>query len=222
MQNTKLSFLIGCLLLIWAINANGQAFEHPKLNRALKDSLKTEIEAIVVLDQKYRWMIQLGEMDETKLDALKQLPAQGKYKRMQYVMADKIGISHAQRDSLGYLQSLIDTVNFHKISGIIRKFGYPKKYVETYKVSTVLLHNSGLIDKHFLDILLQEVQSGNMSASEYAMVYDDVQVINKLPQLYDVSDLSLITKKLTGGGRQMDLAATNKARKAIGLKKLKE
>ena len=129
-------------------------------------------------------------------------------------MKNNVGIAQYQKDSLWKFQHEIDSLNFMKLSGIIDKYGYPVKYIASYKVSTILLHNSALIVKNnFLQVLRQEVTDGDMQAEEYAMIYDRVQMEQKLPQLYYAYD----TDK-----KPVNQEETNEARAEIGLKKIKE
>ena len=223
MQNTKLIFILCLLFSVQAAIAGAQTTPHPKLTKALKDSLKTEIDAMMVADQKYRWMLQLGEMDDTKLQALKKMSDEDMGKRMRDVMHNKVGISAVQKDSLGQLQSIIDTVNFIKMTAIIYKFGYPKKYVSSYTPTTILGHAAnGLVTADLFKVLREEVRNKNMPPYEYAELYDMVQLHNKQPELYYVIEHGNPKSNSSEIWKPKDLEATNKARREIGLKEIKE
>lgn len=198
-----------------------QNASHIQLTKRQCDSLKKEIDIMVANDQKYRWMLTYGETDPQKLKEIRAMDEQSKAVRMQQARANKVGISQAKKDSLSRLQSEIDSVNFSKMSGIIYKYGVPE-CLEAYKVSLFFIHCSDLISDDFLSLLKQEVKDKHYPGLEYATIYDDVQTYRKLPELYYVSEYYNTTTKTSASKVPLDLAATNKARKEIGLKRLKK
>ena len=217
-KNIKIALVA---LLFSSINATAQKMPHERLTPTIKDSLKQEIQTMLVADQKYRWMIQLGEMEETKLEQLKKLDSRSKMVRMQDVAHNRIGLTSHQKDSLGLLQSVIDSDNFKKISAIIYKFGYPKKYVASYDVPTILQHNSFLISDGLFKLLLQEVKNKQMPAIEYALLYDKAQLDKKRPELYYVMEYYDADTNTSKPHKPENIDSVNKAREEIGLKKIK-
>jgi len=109
-----------------------------------------------------------------------------------------------------------------KLSGVIKNYGFPKKYCETYKITAILQHNSYRSDEGFLGLLKGEVKNGNMPGMEYAALYDRIQNYHKQPELYYVNKRYDYERKTPATGTPIDLEATNKARKEIGLKRWKE
>ena len=178
---------------------------------------------MLILDQKYRWMIMLGELDENKLKELKTLNDNDKSTRFRNVLDNKTGISQFQKDSLGLLQSEIDNTNFTNLSNIIHKYGYPKKYIKSYKISTIFLHSDPhLMSDSFLNVLFDEVKNKNMPALDYAIIYDKVQLENKYPERYYVLEHFNPLTHTSECNKPGDIAVTNKARKEIGLKKIRK
>ena len=217
----KKSLAVSCIMLCLCIRVFSQETP-PKLSKHEKDSLHNEIETMLANDQKYRWMIMYGELDGQKLEAFKKMDEAAKWQRMTDVQKDKIGISKTQKDSLWQLQSQIDSVNFLKLSGIITKYGFPHKYVEEYKATSILLHaDPQLMTDNFFRMLIAEVKFGNLSPIGYAGVYDRVQLDRKLPELYYVSNYYDSTTGTSKPKPPLDLDKTNKAREEIGLGKYK-
>ncbi len=211
------------IFLFFSTLSNAQEKIHFKITKDIKDSLRKEIEIMCVNDQKFRWQIMLGEIDSAKLANLRNLDELAQRQRMVDVMKDRVGITKLQKDSLWVLQTFIDSTNFMRLSGIISNYGFPKKYIEIWKVSTILFHNSPtLMNEDFFKILKEEVSVGNLLGMEYAIMYDRVQNENHKPELYYVNKHYNSTTKTTIIRKPIDLIATNKARKEIGLKKLKE
>lgn len=209
------------ILLFATITVSAQHTGHLRLTKALKDSLRNEIETMLANDQRYRRMIMYGETDETKLAAIIKQEANEQFKRMKDVSDNKAGISVHVKDSLWQLQSAIDSANFIKMSGIIYKYGFPKKYVAAYKVSAILLHSSPhFMTMDFFNILKEEVINGNMPGIEYATIYDKTRLNNKLPELYYVIEHFDPKTNTSVIGKPRDIEATNRAREEIGLKKI--
>ena len=142
---------------------------------------------------------------------------------MKDVMDGKVGISEHIKDSLWHIQAAIDSSNFIKMQGLIYTYGYPKKYIEAYKVSTIFLHASPRwMTMDFFKTLKEEVMNGNMPGLEYAEIYDRQQIDKKLPELYYVGKHFDSKTNTFAIAKPFDIEATNKAREEIGLKKLKD
>jgi hypothetical protein len=213
--------LLSAFLLLLSLAAYAQQPARLPLTKAIKDSLKKEILDRGVEDQKYRWHLMFGELDPQKLAELRSQPADSQNRRMSNVMKGRVGISQAQKDSLWVYQGAIDSANFIRLSGIIKMYGFPKKYIDEWKVTTVLLHNTTLMSDDFFELLKEEVLAGNLSAKEYAGMHDRVRSDRHLPQLYCVSEQWDSVTKTVKIATPVDIEATNKARKEIGLKKWK-
>ena len=78
------------------------------------------------------------------------------------------------------------------------------------------------MNEGFFKMLKEEVEYGNLSGMEYAIMYDRTQNARHLPELYYVNKHYDSTTKTTIIRKPIDLIATNIARKEIGLKVLKE
>ena len=222
LRGFKMLWRISPILLFTTINTFAQNAKHVLLTKALKDSLKNEVEIMLANDQKYSWMIMFGETDDNKLAELRKTNEADQFKRMKDVRDNKVGISQSAKDSLWQLQGALDSANFIEMAGIMYKYGYPKKYIEAFKVSVIFLHASlHLMTPDFFKKLKEEVLDGNMPAMEYATIYDKQQVNNKLPELYYVLEHFDTKTNTSAIGKPKDLEATNKAREEIGLKKLK-
>ncbi len=169
-------------------------------------------------DQKYRWMVMLGEMDSAKLAALRKMPEKDQWQRMKDVQMNRVGISRIQRDSLDDLQQYIDTTNMRKIIAIINNYGFPT-YIEPWEVTTFFLHLPALPDDGHINMLKDLTKKGKISADEFAAIYDRRQMCKHLPELYYVAPrLDTVTGK-SAYPIPLNLDETNKARAEIGMKK---
>lgn len=174
-----------------------------------KDSLKQEVDAMLTDDQKFRWMIMFGTLDDKEISVYKALDNSAKMKRITDARQNIVGISQTQKDSIGKLQAAIDSINFIKVYGIIKEFGFPYKYIPSYRITTILLHASPRwTTPDFFSLLLDEVKAERLEAIEYARVYDRMQLEKKLDQLYFEYN----------PGTPKNIDETNRARKEIGLK----
>jgi hypothetical protein len=214
--------VLSAILFSVAMPSLAQEVKHTRLSKAQKKSLSTELVTMCANDQKYRWMLTFGELDEQKVLAFRKMDEKEQFARMKAVQQNKAGISQLQKDSLWQLQAQIDSLNFISVSEIISNYGYPKKWQDADNVSTILLHSPlRLIDDKFMKMLLQEVKNGKMPGIDYASIYDKIQIERKLPELYYVSEHFDSATKTFAIGKPADLAATNSARAEIGLEKIK-
>lgn len=217
--NRKNMKLIGIFFisLCLSVHCHAQA-PVKKLSRHQKDSLKKELETILINDQKYRWMLMYGEIDERKIAEYQQMGEAAKFKRMMQVQKNQIGISQLQKDSLWSLQNPIDSVNFVTVLAIIKQFGFPHRYIEPYKVSTIIMHASpALKNDDFFKCLMAEVSKGNLPGIEYARIYDNYLYGQRRDPLYYVDGVDDDGNPIIPKNK----VETNKARVAIGLKPLK-
>lgn len=206
-----------CFLTLVITVSFAREVKHPKLTSHQKDSLKKEIKAMMAEDQKYRWMVMLGEMDSAKLAGFRMMPEKDKWQRMKDVRMNKTGISKNQKDSLDNLQQHIDTANIRKIIAIIDSYGFPS-YIEPWEVTTFFLHLPELLDDSHINMLKDLIKKGKVSAEEFAMIYDRRRTGKNLPELYYVQPhLDTITGKYIYL-KPLNLAETNKARAEIGMK----
>ena len=220
-MNHRQLILLSQLLLFSALTSTAQVTVLQPLSKRQCDSLKKEIDIMVANDQKYRWMLMYGETDEQKLKEIRVLDRQAKSVRMLEAHANKVGISQTLKDSLWILQVRIDSVNFMKVSGILYKYGVPKG-VAPGNISLIIDHTPSLITDDLLAVLKQEVEDKHFPGLEYAIVYDGLQVYRKLPELYHVTNYYNAITKTAAISTPENIEATNKARKEIGLKRLKK
>lgn len=188
------------------------------MSKALKDSLRRELEMISKADQQYRWMIMLGEVDSAKLEVLRNLNVKDQHQRMMDVMKNKVGLSQHLKDSLNDLQAPIDSINFYKIAGIIQTHGIPLKKWEVYKVTTVFWHSPiGLMTSSFFEMIKKEVINGKLPPLEYAFLYDRTQLAKKLPMRYYALDKHEASVRGNKPDLPIDIEAINVARREIGM-----
>lgn len=217
-RSFRILFVQLCFLTLAITISFAREVKRPKLTRNQKDSLKKEIKTMMAEDQKYRWMVMLGEMDSAKLASLRKMPEKDKWQRMKDVRMNRAGISRIQKDSLDDLQQQIDTANMHKIIAIINGFGFPT-YIEPWEVTTFFLHLPALLDDGHIKMLKDLTKKGKISADEFAAIYDRRQMDKNLPELYCVAPhLDTVTGK-SAYPIPLNLDETNKARAEIGMKK---
>ncbi len=210
------------MLLSSGLALGGDKGAHKHLTQQLKDSLKTEIERMLSEDQKYRWMLEYAEVDDKKIDSIKKLDDSCRLRVIYDVQKHHKFLPLRIVDSIEKLQEKIDSINLKKLSGIIKTYGFPHKYVPIYYGIIILNHvDVGLVTDEFIELLRQEVRCGNLTPIEFANFYDRLQLGKKLPELYYVLEhYNPITQK-TELHTPKDIDATNKARADIGLKKIK-
>ncbi len=220
-MNTGKQFFLLLTLLSTSLISTAQNTVLQPLSKAQQDSLKKEIDIMVANDQMYRWMLMYGETDEQKLKQLRLMSEQDQSVRMQQARANKVGITQAVKDSLWKLQVHIDSANFSRLSAILYKYGVPHSIMPG-DVSLIFDHTPELMTDGLLALLKQEVQDKHFPGLEYAIIYDGLQNYRKLPELYHVFKYYDTTTKTADIKQPEDLEATNKARKEIGLKRLKK
>ncbi len=220
MNTGKQLFLLLTLLSTSLISTAQNTVLQP-LSKAQQDSLKKEVEIMVANDQKYRWMLMYGETDEQKLKELRGMNEHDRSIRMQQARANKAGITQAVKDSLWKLQVHIDSANFNRLSAILYKYGVPHSIMPG-DVSLIFDHSPDMMIDDLLALLKQEVEDKHFPGIEYAIIYDGLQNYRKLPELYHVTKYYNTTTKTATIKQPGDLEATNKARKEIGLKRLKK
>jgi len=215
-SNCSFSMIRCSVLVVAAMLCNAATAQNAvrlKPSKSQEDSLRNEIKTMLTDDQKYRWMLMFGELDAQKLAELRKLPDAEQFKRMRDVQRNKVGLTQAQKDSVGALQDALDLASFTKLTGIIRSFGFPNGYVEAYEASTILLHTPpARLTSEYFAMLMDEVKAGNLPAKEYAIVYDRSLVEQNHPPLYGEY----------GTDKPVNIEETNKARAEIGLKKYKD
>jgi hypothetical protein len=167
-------------------------------------------------DQKYRWQIMFGELDEKKIDSLKKLKLDAKLEHIHRALSYQIGFSKQVRDSLFDLQNIIDYQNKEQFIAIIKQFGYPsKKRVKSQSSSYLILHFTQPEDfDYFFPIFTSELLKGNMPPKEFASWYDRCQLFMHKKKLYGEYDNRYPCVE--------DLNKTNQARKNIGLKPIRK
>lgn len=214
-------FGVKCLCFLLLFNLSLCANSQTELTIHIKDSLKYTINKLYQDDQKYRWVVMLGEENIHKLDSLKKLPSQELKKRIIAAMENKIGLSQEKKDSIWRKQLIIDTINTISLKSIINKYGYPDFYNEPFEISTILLHSpDSFLDSIFLEKLKMEVIKKKMGAYDYALVYDKACSKKEGAERYYVIEHYDSITNQNHIHIPTDIERTNKARKEIGLKKL--
>jgi hypothetical protein len=193
----------------------------------LVDSLSKMVEN----DQKYRRMISLGITDSVILRKDNEMRKKSVKEYMAYRKTIKSTITEAQKDSLWKLQYQLDFKNHNALVQIIKEYGYPSK--EQLKTNTdigyqILLHPPKEIEpKEYLNkmelILKPEIHSKRLEPFLYANFVDNIlEKTLKQPQLYGTNTSFNVQTMSEGLPRIKNIEETNKARKQIGLPKLKK
>ncbi len=214
-------FGIKCLCFAILFNLSLYANSQTRLTKYIKDSLALVINKLYLDDQKYRWIVMLGEENPYKLDSLKDLNQQDLNKRIIAAMENKAGLLQEKKDSIWRKQLIIDTTNTILLKNIINKYGYPDFYKEPIEISTILLHSPYLfLDSAFFEKLKRGGVSKKIGAYDYALIYDKICLKKGNPERYFVIEHYDSITNQTHIQKPIDLELTNKARKEIGLKKL--
>lgn len=182
-----------------------------RLSRTTKDSLRIVLDEMGVQDQKYRWKIMYHTKSISKIDSINKLPIDEIKKILQ---SNK---ENAPRwvDSLSTLQWEIDIQNKKQLLEIINLYGFPsRKRVKSWTTDWLLLHFTSSKELEELNpIFLKELEKGNLPPKIYASWYDRI--------LFDKGNSQLYGEYIRKYPCVENLVETNKARKKIGLKKLK-
>ncbi len=186
-----------------------------KLDKQTRKYLKSKLDTISQIDQKYRWELAFGELDSKKIDSLKKLPHKLMMERMSQAGIGKVGFNKEIKDSIWKLQKNLDSLNSITFIELINKYGYPSyKRTKSYTSFTLALHLMGKNNfEKLLPIFSSELEKGNMPPSEYANWYDRNQIIAKKKQLYGEYDKKFPCVE--------NIEKTNLARKKIGLRLIK-
>lgn len=122
----------------------------------------------------------------------------------------------ANRDSLWQLQNRIDSTNLIRIEYIIKKYGYPGKYLVGEPENTAvffILQHSNLIDK-YLPIIRDAAIKDELPYRLYAMMLDRYLVNQGKKQIYG-TQATMINGKFVLSPIE-DISNINKKRKKAG------
>ncbi len=169
---------------------------------------------MIETDQKYHWMLGLGELNEQKIAELRSKPINVQMEIIRAVMKNERGISQAKKDSLMELQYGIDTSNFIRAYNIIKQHGYPGNEPDIGNISTILLHaDPGRLPDDFYELLLGEVSQKRLKAKQYATIYDRIQIAKSQPELYYIIEVHNAETGKTEPKNPFNLHQTDSARK---------
>lgn len=203
MKNILLLFF-----LFWFSSAIGQ-----ELTTAQKDSIKTVLDKMVEIEQKYRLL--LPDFNKAQRDSIKKIPTTIEGDRqVKVIKGEEWGYNKKLNDSLWPLIHEIDSLNKQTFLLLIKKYGYPSyKRVGTTACGILTIHMMGEKDfDELLPVFQQELKKGNMTANDYANWYDRHQLFMGKKKLYGVYDPDYPCVE--------NVKKTNKERKKIGLHKL--
>jgi hypothetical protein len=174
------------------------------------------MDSLVIIDQKFRGMIQYGTFDQKKIDSLQKLKGPEWASYVKKVNEGEIGFGNQIRDSLTHLQNKLDSIVRKSFIETIKIYGYPSfKRTKSYDTFVITLHLMGDNDMElFKPLFLAEVKRGNMPAEEYAAWFDRNNLIHGKMQLYGEYNKEFPCLE--------DLATSNQERRAIGLKPLRK
>ncbi|NRB63925.1 MAG: hypothetical protein HRU40_13025 [Saprospiraceae bacterium] len=194
--------------------------------------LVNTINQMSAMDSKYRSVIQLGTLDKSILNKVKELSKAGDIdKYIAFTNSINRTITEAQEDSLKRLQDTLDYQNYLQVKSIINQYGYPstdRLKIKADNFSPILLHFPEQINpSDYLEemsvLLTKEVNENRMKAISYARFYDNIitRFLNK-PQKYGTVKKFNIKTMTPGFPEIEDIEETNRLRKKLGLPELEE
>jgi hypothetical protein len=193
-----------------------------ELTQQIKLRLKNEVSNMLIRDQKYRWQIMYGELNEVKLDSLKKLPDSIRFAIFGRINTKRYGLTKHQADSIWVLQSNIDSLNEIRLSQVIDSFGFPSKIlIGTDEAEELPLHFSNGFKNKYYPVLVKQAKSKLISPDVVAQMYDRLMMETGKVQVYGSSD---DFNSETGESLPPlieDIQKTNKLRIEIGMDTLK-
>lgn len=152
----------------------------PQLNQ----SLKQELDSIMILDQKYRALLVLSS--NGKEDSL----------------AAAYGIKKEELNSyLWKLQNEIDSSNIFRIEEIIKMYGYPGSSLvdtPTNETAFYVIQHSKVIDK-YLPLIKTAAEKKELSFRLYAMMLDRSLMFQDKEQIYGTQGTGISVKNASTG-----------------------
>jgi len=204
------------------------------LTETQKKEIIKEIDDILLLDQKYKTILALKNLDEAILKKDDELAKKGVLKDLvEFEKTVPVTMSQKQIDSIKGLQFKVKHRNIERAKTLIRKYGYPsRKRLGTSRGSQIMvILNSppkGVVDKNIYiaemsKLLMPEVKANRMTALTYAQIYDAIIVkLLKEPHLYGTYTRFNTETMSTEFVPIKSIEKTNKARVEIGLPSLNE
>ena len=191
--------------------------------------LRAEIEAMLALDQRVRYMNTAGTFDSARADSigrvLSALPLKANVALEDSLEADAASrLSAAERDSLLHIQWRADLDNITRLREIVGAHGWPDRarIGGSSDAFILLLHTHPDTLDAMLPALRREVAEGRMPPRQYAIGVDKSRKIRGLRQLYGTGPEFDPATGALAPPRVDDIEATNAARAAIGLAPLAE
>lgn len=169
-------FLIFILISLKAVGLNAQ--------KDINISLKTELDNMLILDQKYRKTLSISM--QGKADSL----------------AAVYGVEKNDlNDYLWKLQSEIDSLNTSRIEEIIKTHGYPGLSLvgpATNEVGFYIIQHSKVIDK-YLPVIEKAAKEKELRFELYAMMLDRSLMFGDKEQIYGTQGTGFSVKNPTTG-----------------------
>ncbi len=194
--------------------------------------IQQTFEEISKSDQLYRNCLSKGTLDPTIIAQIDSVfDKEGIQAGLIYEQSLNLELPQTIKDSLWQLQHALDFQNHLKLRGIFETYGFiPETTVEENNFVQILLLMHPPKDwdiptylKDYSALLIEEVRANRMPPKTYATFYDNIKAkILREPQLYGTNQQFDPTTKTVLPPMITDIAASNAAREAIGLPKLKE
>ena len=198
-----------------------------ELSEDEKSIIHLQLDQIAERDQQFRSYLAHGTINEQKLNQLRNLNAN---EMLEAMANSKNELTAETRTLLVELQRRNDRKNHAALFRLVDQYGYPSAErlgVKSDRLFAVLLHppvDTNKIEQHTEEVrlrLLPEVVAGRMPAELYATFVDNMRgKILRKPQLYGTNQ---VYDRKTGRILPpviKDIAATNRARRDIGMSEL--
>ena len=206
MRKINFIFLTVIFLFLFSCQENS---EKNLLSENDKTEIKTELDSVFKLDQKYRRMLQ---------DTV-----------------DRYGWNSPQIEGLWKKQHKLDSINLIKVLKIIKKINtYPGDSIVGYPTRKaaffVLQHAPDSIQDKYLPMIIKAAKNGQLDEDLAAMYHDRYLMHRGLPQIYG-SQFLIKTKKdsITGKEEKIfelykikDTSKVDSLRRMVGMIPLKE
>lgn len=202
----KFSFLLFIILLISSCQDSSKSIS---ISESQKLELKTELDSILKLDQKYRRM--LGDT------------------------AERYGWESPEIEALWERQSKLDSSNLVKVLEIIEEINtYPGDSIVGYPTRKaaffVLQHAPDSIQDKYLPLITKAADKGQLDEDLAAMYHDRYLMHRDLPQIYGSQFLiKTITDSVTGEQKKVfemykikDTSKVDSLRRRVGMIPLKD
>jgi hypothetical protein len=215
-------FQIKCLIILFTLLFSLEkihATTSTNLSKSKIDSLVSQTNKLIRLDQKYRWNIMLGVTDSQELTLYMNGDYEVRMKRIQDNSNHLFYFDSIKMNRIILLQDKIDSNNTAQIKNMLQEYGVIANKDFISNLNILLLHFDKADLEQILPILYEAVISKKYPSKYYAENHDRYMELKKEPLVYCYG---LIHNNKTNQEYPiipMNIDLTNKYRKEIGLKK---